>query len=204
MEADPAVPRLSEVLGALPARLEGETVSIGALIDRLTPRSYPLIMLLLAFPNLVPLPAPGLSAIVGLPLAVLTLQMTLGYREPVLPGFLARRRISLPQLVAACRRAEPWAARLERLLRPRLVFLLTGAAERLIGLVAMLLSLVILLPIPFGNAIPALAICLIAVGLLVGDGLTVLAGLVVAALGVGFVVLFAQAIAGFALGLIGL
>jgi hypothetical protein len=188
---DGAVLSLSDLLRALPDRLGSDEASIGELIDLLAPKSYPLVMLLLAIPNLIPVPAPGLSAVVGLPLAALMLQMSLGYRKPILPRFLARRKISLPQLRAACRRAIPYAERLEALIRPRCSFMLRSAVDRFIGLAALLLSLIIMLPIPFGNALPALAICIIAVGLLRGDGLTILAGLGVAAAELVFLALFA-------------
>lgn len=203
-QAGPAetAPSLSELLRRLPLESGGEEISIGELLDRLAPKSYPLIMLLLAFPNLVPIPAPGLSALVGLPLAVLMLQMTLGYRTPVLPAFLARRRMSLVQLRAACRWAIPRAERLEALIRPRLFFMLRPPFDRFAGLAAALLSIVIMLPVPFGNAVPALAICLIAIGLLRGDGLTIVAGLVVAAAGLWFIVAVAGMLMAFAQGLL--
>jgi hypothetical protein len=175
---DGAVLSLSDLLRALPDRLGSDEASIGELIDLLAPKSYPLVMLLLAIPNLIPL-------------AALMLQMSLGYRKPILPRFLARRKISLPQLRAACRRAIPYAERLEALIRPRCSFMLRSAVDRFIGLAALLLSLIIMLPIPFGNALPALAICIIAVGLLRGDGLTILAGLGVAAAELVFLALFA-------------
>jgi hypothetical protein len=44
------------------------------------------------------------------------------------------------------------------------------------------LALVLSLPIPFGNLLPAFAIALMALGLLEEDGVCVLAGLVVAAI----------------------
>jgi hypothetical protein len=194
---------LSAVLRDLPGRFASDEATVDELIDALSPRSFPLIMLVLAFPNLVPVPAPGLSMLLGLPLAVLTFEMMLGYRTPVLPGFLARRRISLRLLTSACQRAAPQVERIEARIRPRLVVLLHPPADRLISLVVTLLALIILLPVPFGNALPALAICLIALGLLRGDGLTVLVGLAVAVAGLAFIVLFAGTLAALALRLLG-
>ena len=45
-----------------------------------------------------------------------------------------------------------------------------------------LMALLIFLPIPFGNVLPALALALLGVGLMFRDGLLMLAGLAVAAL----------------------
>lgn len=188
-----ATPSLSELLRQLQGSGPDE-ITIGELLDRLSPKGYPLIMLILAVPNLVPIPAPGLSAIVGLPLTVLMLQMSLGYETPRLPRALERRKISLSQLRRTLLRAIGYAQRLETFVRPRCLFMLRAPIDRLTGVTATLLSLIIMLPVPFGNAIPALAICLIAIGLLRGDGLTVLIGLVSAAVGVLFIVLFAGAL----------
>ena len=60
-------------------------------------------------------------------------------------------------------------------------------AEYLVGGVCLLLSLIVFLPIPLGNMLPALAICLLALGILERDGLWVLAGLLGAAAGVALV-----------------
>ena len=50
------------------------------------------------------------------------------------------------------------------------------------GGLGLLLSILIMLPIPLGNMLPALSILLIALGLLERDGVFVLAGLTTAAL----------------------
>ena len=51
------------------------------------------------------------------------------------------------------------------------------AAERVIGLLAFVLALVVLLPIPLGNVLPAVAICALALALLEHDGLMAVFGL---------------------------
>ena len=74
-------------------------------------------------------------------------------------------------------------ARAERLLRPRLLWLTCALGERLIGAVCLFLAVVLVLPIPFGNMLPAAAISLLALGVLERDGLWVIAGLITAAAG---------------------
>jgi len=49
-----------------------------------------------------------------------------------------------------------------------------------VGLVCLLLAIVLVLPIPLGNIPPALAISMMALGILERDGLWVLAGLAAA------------------------
>ena len=83
-----------------------------------------------------------------------------------------------PQLSAP----RPPAAQPEtRLLRPRAVALSQPPMEYLVGLVCLLLAVVLVLPVPLGNMLPALAISLLALGILERDGLWILAGLVAAA-----------------------
>ena len=58
--------------------------------------------------------------------------------------------------------------------------------HRLIGVVCLLLGIVLLAPIPFGNFVPALGIVVIAFGMLQQDGVVILIGLSFAlALGIG-------------------
>jgi hypothetical protein len=82
---------------------------------------------------------------------------------------------------------SPWLVRLERMARPRFWPETYRLAERLAGVVAILLSLMIMLPIPFANAVPAIAICLLALGISERDGLWLGAGVVVGCLAAGIV-----------------
>ena len=75
------------------------------------------------------------------------------------------------------RRIAPWLQRGERMLRPRLSWLARPPMEWLIGAVCLLLAIVLTLPIPLGNILPALAISVLALAILERDGLWVLYGL---------------------------
>ena len=79
-------------------------------------------------------------------------------------------------------RFSPLLARAERLLRPRLLFVTSIAGERVIGGLCLVLALVLALPIPLGNMLPAIAISLMALGVLERDGVWVIGGAVIGAL----------------------
>jgi hypothetical protein len=68
-----------------------------------------------------------------------------------------------------------------------------SAREYFIGVICLLLSIVLFLPIPMGNMPPAAAICLFALAILGRDGLWVLGGLcaTIAAVAIVWGVLFA-------------
>ena len=55
-------------------------------------------------------------------------------------------------------------------MRPRFTFLAKPPAEYLIGAICLLLSIILFLPIPLGNMLPAFTICVLALGVLERDG----------------------------------
>lgn len=153
-----------------------ERISVGEIAEGLGHRSFGALMIAFAFPNMLPLP-PGASAVLGAPLIVLSAQLMLG-RDAWLPGPIARRSLRRADFAGLVVRATPWLERAEGLLRPRLPALAGRHAEPVIGLLLLVLSVLLALPIPFGNFLPALAICLFALAVLERDGAWVLAGCV--------------------------
>lgn len=177
--------RLSQMLQGIAADETRVAISFGDLLAALQDRAFGALMIIFAFPNILPSP-PGLAGVLGLPLVILSAQMTMG-RRPWLPPFIARRSLPREKLQAVFTRATPWLARAERLLRHRLDPLTSSGAQRGIGLVCLILSLVLILPVPFGNSLPSIAICLFALGVLERDGLWIIGGLLFSVIAVGFV-----------------
>lgn len=170
---------LSAMLLALAEDQQRERVSVADLLASLGDRALAALLFVFAFPNVLPVP-PGTSSLLGAPLVFLAAQMALDMK-PWLPGVIAQRSMAQADYAALVRRIVPWLARAERLLRPRATALASGAMESVVGAVCLLLSLVLVMPIPLGNMLPALAICLLALGILERDGLWVLLGLAAAA-----------------------
>lgn len=171
--------RFSQILDAIGADERRERVSISDLMRAMDARAVAALILLFALPNVVPAP-PGTSAILGLPLLYLTAQMMLG-KLPWLPAFIADRSMARADYSNFVGRVTPLLARAERLLKPRLLFLTSGRVEQVVGGFCLLLALVLALPIPFGNMLPALAISLMALGVLERDGIWVVLGALVGA-----------------------
>lgn len=169
-------------LSVIVQSLEGRTdFSIGILVDELGERAFGALMFIFAIPNVVPAP-PGTSAILGLPLVILTFQLMIGRQTLWLPDRIRRRRLDPGLISSFVRRALPTLIRFEKILRPRLSFIvLSNLAERVIGLVTFLLAVVLFLPIPFANILPAAAIALLALGLAERDGLAASVGYVLSA-----------------------
>ncbi|MDI7860381.1 exopolysaccharide biosynthesis protein [Rhizobiaceae bacterium n13] len=171
--------RLSAILRSIAEDHRRERVSVRDLFARMGERAFGALMLIFALPNLVPTP-PGTSVILGAPLIFLAAQLMLG-RSPWLPEMIAARSMTRSDFAAIVTRLWPYLRRAERLLRPRLSPLCSLPAQYLVGFVSFVLSVILFLPIPLGNILPALAICLFALGFLGRDGLFVFFGLVVSA-----------------------
>ncbi|MCA1971587.1 MAG: exopolysaccharide biosynthesis protein [Caenispirillum sp.] len=179
----PARPPASAVLKDLADGWPAPRITLGAIVAAMEDRAYGPLLLIFALPNVLPAP-PGLSAILGVPLILFAAQLVIGRHRPWLPRLLADRSFAIDDFGRFLAKATPWLHRAERLLKPRLRWATRFSVERAAALLCLVLSVVVTLPIPLGNMIPALAICVIALGLFEKDGVFVLAGCVIGLVGV--------------------
>jgi hypothetical protein len=180
----PAAPngrRTSVLLREFLAQHTEPQVSLGALRDALGDRGFGVLLFIFALPNLIPVNIPLLSAVLGLPLVLLATQLCYGRHKPWFPHWLTHRSFPHHAFVAIVERALPGLERTEMLLRPRLSFILSWTGERIIGFALLILALVLTLPIPFGNWLPACAIAIVGLAIVEKDGLAALVGLAVGA-----------------------
>jgi hypothetical protein len=59
--------------------------------------------------------------------------------------------------------------------------------EKIIGLYMTVVTIILLVPVPFGNALPSFGLAIIAAGLLEKDGLAILVGALVGLAGTAYV-----------------
>lgn len=173
-------PPIVQRLRAAAASLQGERVSMHTMAQAHGPDAHGTMLLLLAMPCL--LPVPGVGTVLGLGMAALALSMWRGQCSPALPHRVAR--LELP---------HHWAQRVLSLLasayavagrycKVRLCRLAGAQRQPATAIAVGLMALIVVLPIPFGNLLPALALVLIGLGLVFRDGLAVALGLGLAAL----------------------
>lgn len=130
-------------------------------------------LLMLCLPTLVPLPGP-FGVIFGSAMALVAVQMLLAAERLWLPGVILRRKLPKSVVDRLVQFGLPPILRLESVLSSGRLGLLTGKTARIfLGLPILVLSVLIALPIPFGNTLPALAILLIAIALVERDGLVI-------------------------------
>jgi hypothetical protein len=183
--------RLSDLIAGID---DTRDLSLGDLVRQMGERAFGMLMFIFAIPNVLPTP-PGTSAILGLPLLYLSWRLLLGHQTVSLPRSIGARIIRQALVLKFKEKTTGFLRRFEWLLAPRLSwFSRSDAAERAIGLVAFILSLILFLPIPAGNILPAAAIAVLALGLAARDGLAVLAGYALSAASVSVLVLLSGVI----------
>jgi len=114
-----------------------------------------------------------------------------------LPRWIRRQALPRGAMLVTVRTLDSWMQSLERLLRPRLQALTQGAAMTIVGLLVLVMGVTLLLPVPFGNQGPAFAVVVFAFGIMEKDGVAILAGAALAAIGLAWnvaLVLFGVAI----------
>ncbi|MFN4143618.1 exopolysaccharide biosynthesis protein [Aestuariivirga sp.] len=183
--------RLSDIVRSIDT---SEDTTIGALVDSLGERAFGALMFIFAVPNIIPTP-PGTSAILGLPLVILTWQLMMGRQSLWLPETIRKRRISREVLGSFVSKMLPFMGKIERVLKPRFgLIVASDLAERLIGLITFALALVLFLPIPFNNMLPAAAISCVALGLAERDGMAVFLGYLLGVASVAVLALISSAL----------
>lgn len=146
-----------------------ERVSVASILHAFGDRAFGALLLVFALPNALPMP-PGTSAVLGAPIVFIAFQLMVGRPELWLPRFITDRSMKREDFQTLAAKIEPWIQKLERLLKPRAQFLTTPFADRLTGAACLALSVVLALPIPFGNMPPAMAITAFALGMIESDG----------------------------------
>lgn len=166
---------LSDLLVRL-SHTRDRKVTIRDIAIALQDRSFGAFLLVFALPNLVPLP-PGSTFILGLPLVFVAWQMTMSAGGRVFfPRVVSDYGVEPQTFEAIVKRLVPWMRWAEKLVIPRFWLFESRLAERLIGLLALILAIVVFLPIPLGNWPPAFALAILGFAHSQRDGLGVIAG----------------------------
>ena len=184
------IERVSELLLRISREAEGPNLSVGEIIAQIEDRSFGVLALLLALPGCFPFFPPGFTSVLGVGIALVAVQMVVGRHRVWLPGVLERRNIQKERFVRVVERAVPFLRRCEALTRPRYLTVTSGIREQFVGAFILVLAVVISVPLPLTNLGPAVAIAVIAVGLIEEDGLIVIAGCTMGALAIILMIIF--------------
>ena len=168
-------------------------LSLREIMDKLDRSAFGALLIVLAMPVSIPF-LYGIPQIVSVPMIALAGQMVIGRHEPWLPEKLGSRRMSKSALTQISTGGRKWFGWVERLARPRLQFLASKPAERIIGLLLCIFCASIMLPLPLTNTVPGIAVAIVGFGLLAKDGLVIIPGLILGASWVTGLVIFGEAL----------
>ena len=170
--------RFSQDIKLLLSKMATKPIKLGEILEETVERGFSLIIGLLVLPFLFPMP-PGLSGVLGIGCLVLGIQMALGRRYPWLPKQIAKLEFppSVTQkLLKHIRRFTVW---LEKIVRSRWQQVANNSYTwRVNGCCIAWLSILLMLPIPFTNPLPAIVILLLAIANIEADGLLMCIGYV--------------------------
>ncbi|WP_309604853.1 exopolysaccharide biosynthesis protein [Phenylobacterium sp.] len=191
MPIDPEVHQpLSRILRDISEQADPR-VSVGDLMERFDGRAMGALLLVFGLACILPLP-PGGTTIFGAPLVLLAPQLMIGgSRAPWLPARMRAQTIATADLRRGLPRVLGALEWVEAVSRPRLPILFGTWGHRVIGLVCTVLALVLILPIPLGNILPAASVSMLSLALVQRDGLMALLGYGLAGLSGGVLVLAA-------------
>jgi len=195
--------RIAEQVDA-PEGTAPESVRVGAILGAIGRRAYGPLLLAIGLFSISPATiVPGLTWASAAVTFVVAGQMTLGLRRPWLPRRTLAIEVQRAPLAKALVAIRPWAARIDRIIRPRFAVLADPPWVNVFGLLAMAAALatIPLGLIPFAPLAPGIAIVLLGLGITARDGLLLSYG-AAAIVGAGLLLWReAPALAGFLAGL---
>jgi len=177
----------SQVLDDIGAKSDPK-LYLGEVVNAFGERAFGALLLLFGLLNALPLP-PGATAVLGIPLLLLSIQLVLRTDQLWLPKWALKRSIDRASYRKSAARVAKPIRTVERLSRPRLLVLTGSVSELAIGLVCTLLAVIVMLPLWSTNMFPAFIIAVFGFGMMQRDGVAVILGWLGAAGYVLFLVL---------------
>lgn len=172
-------PPLSTTLKEIQPLIPDGSISLGDFLTLFKDRGTAFIMFLIALPAALPVPAIGIFLIIAPPLLFLSFQQIIGRHVIWLPKWLCEKHVKSDSFQNVLNKAIPYVEKAEIFSKPRLVFLTRGIAPSVIGLMGFIMALSVLVPLPLTNTVPSMGIAGMALGILMRDGLAVIAGAII-------------------------
>lgn len=188
-QPQPYRPRAADLLEEFIQTTEHEKLSLEHLMSALGHRAFGVAILVFALANILIANIPGISTILSIPLMIFSLQMMWGVHHPWLPKKLAQREFDRATFERMLRRAAGVMRKIEVFIKPRLLFLVIKN-DKVLGFICLLLSIVLALPILFGNWLPAWGLVFISLAMIERDGLLILIGLLFGVAAVAYAIAF--------------
>jgi hypothetical protein len=170
--------KLSEDLRQLLDVHDREAITIGETVGAMGRSGFGLLLLILALPSALPVPAPGYSTPFGVVLAILGLQLVCGRNLPWLPQWAHRIQIKRSTAQKMIGGAAKFFGKVEHLIRPRFPWLSGKTGLTVAGCVVTFMGVLMAIPIPGTNTAPAMVIFLTGIAIAEKDGALLVLALV--------------------------
>jgi hypothetical protein len=160
---------------------DGARVTIGQLVTSLNDRGFGVLCAIIGALAATPVIGglPGVSVGTGLLVLLVAGQYVFGRNSPWIPSLLGRRSFDRDSVEAGLRKVRPYARWIDKLVEPRLTWLVAGDRERRVIATAMCLLALTMFPlalVPWGVFPAALAITAFGIAITGRDGVFALLG----------------------------
>lgn len=190
--------KVSEILTHFIDAHPESDITVRSMVHAFGERAFGFLTLVFALICIIPLPIPGIHMILSIPLFYLSLQQMIGRREVWFPDKILDYKIPRKAFEDMSHKAIPWIIKIEKISKPRLMFLTTRWWFCFFGATIFYITAFLSIPLPLTNLVPAIGIAIMAIGLLNRDGVMLLIGAAIGVLwswlwfivGVGGLILF--------------
>lgn len=176
---------VSEVLRDVATSFIEDKISIREIKDAIRERGFAILLLIFALPLTIPLPVPpGATTIASMPILLFSLQMVIGLASPWLPQWLEKKSIKRTTLAIIAEKTSAPLKKIEKITCARLSIVVSILGTKVFAVCSLICSVSIFIPLPMTNFIPAISIVLMSFGVLNRDGLMILVGIIIGAIGI--------------------
>ena len=166
---------------------DDKEISLKAILDGIKERGFGLMLVVLALPSALPVPAPGYSIPFGIVLMFLAGQIIIGRNSLWFPDFITKIKVPANQDSKLLKSMLKFLKFFEKFIKPRVSTLAKNPIwQKALAIVVLLCAISMLIPIPLTNTIPALGIFIIGLSLTQEDGLAGIFGAATGLAGIGF------------------
>jgi hypothetical protein len=172
---------ISARLRATAQSFEGQddTVPFGHILDVHGNQALGAILVIVSIPALLPSTGIPIGTVMSLGMFAIAIAMFFGRQEVRLPQKLMDMKLAPTTAQKFLNGLAKLYGRIERISKPRMNFMVSETAQRWLSLKVFLLAVIIFMPIPFGNTLPAAALLTLGIGLMFRDGAIVVASFAV-------------------------
>lgn len=172
---------MSETLDIIEDKTEGETITVSDVVKALEHKGFGALLIAPAMIAILPTGAiPGVPAVCGLFIAIISLQMVMARTHPWMPQRLKGLSFSRDKYNQAVEKAEPYVKKIDTFFYPRLEFLTQNFIQRIAAVLCVFLSAAMIGIgfVPFLPALFAVAVLTFGVAFSARDGVMVLLGFI--------------------------